>query len=550
MRGAMKKLVLPGLLLLLMGALSACADDGAEVDDTDPPPVVEFDQPFTSSVATLLDFEFDASFNSTSVSNIKGQVRTQLLYSIGQINGEHGTSWLNKLVVSNTAWRSLGGGLYGVTYHAKLPVAWGSKSNLPTSYQLVLPKRIDQTGQNGFTSKYGQVCNDGDDASVMVANYWYHYRPKASGCSLADADVVRANATLTVNTANMVAKYPEYHRVWEDGALNVVAIFGKYEKGATSDGDAGISAYNSFVAAVKRELPGATTKPANVSDNPGAANKEVSFKLSRADGTIVTIVAMLTDELASEGTAFNTRYSELTPGADLILYNGHAGLGKNVAALATKGTFFPGKYQIFYFNGCDTFSYVDDTLAKTRAVLNASDPTGTKFMDTVTNAMPAYFVDMSDGAMAFIRAMLNHTTPQTYTQILGQIDNVQIAVTTGEEDNVFWSGYDPGTTWNGFDASGAVGKSQTVTYQTEVLSPGKYVFTTVPDPMLPGGDADLRVRVGAAPTITSTYKCPSYRANSNEQCSVTITTPQKVYLAVTGDKTGVSSAYYVHAWQQ
>ncbi len=545
----MNTLVIPGLLLVSLGSLAGCADDGADVD-AQQPAVVEYDQPFTSSVATLLDFEFDASFNSTSVYNIKGQVRTQLLYSIGQINGEHGTSWLNKLVVSNTTWKSIGGGLYTVTYQAKLPVAWGSKTNLPTSYQLVLPRRIDQTGLATFTSTYGQVCNDGDDASVMVANYWYHYRPKATGCTLADADVLRANATVTVNTANMVAKYPEYHRVWEDGALNVVAIFGKYEKGATSDGDAGISAYNSFVAAVKGELIGAETKPANVPDNPGAAIKEVTFKQTRADGTVVTVVAMLTDELASEGAAFDARYSELTPGADLILYNGHAGLGKNVAALATKGKFFPGKYQIFYFNGCDTFSYIDDTLAKTRALLNPSDPTGSRYMDTVTNAMPAYFVDMSDGAMAFIRAMLNHTPPATYTQILSSVDNIQIAVVTGEEDNVFWSDYDPGATWNGFDAYGAVGKYQTVAYETDVLQPGKYVFTTLPDPALPGGDADLRVRVGAAPTITATYKCPSYKANSNEQCSVTITTPQKVYMAVTGDKIGVSSAYYVRAWQQ
>src|SRR5262249_27129197 len=285
-------------------------------------------------------------------------------------------------------------------------------------------------------------------------------------------------------------------------------------------------------------------------DNPGAANKEVDFKYTRADGTLVTIVALLTDELASEGPAFDARYAELTPGADLILYNGHAGLGKNVAALASKGKFFPGKYQIFYFNGCDTFSYVDDTLARTRALLNPSDPTRTKYMDQVMNAMPAYFVDMSDGAMAFIRAMLNHTTPQTYTQILNGIDNVQIAVVTGEEDNVFWPGYDPGTTWNGFDAYGAVAKYETVSYETEVLQPGKYTSTTLADPALPGGDADLRVRVGAPPTITSTYKCPSYKANSNELCSVTITTPQKVYMAVTGDKLGVSSAYYVRAWQQ
>jgi hypothetical protein len=537
----------PGVLVMLFG----CADDAAgRGDDPESPTVAEYDQPFTSSVATLLDFDFDGEMTSTSVYNIKGQVRTQMLYSIGQINGERGTSWLNKLVVTNTTWKSLGGGLYQINYHAKMPVAWGGKTDLPTMYAFTFPRRVDTTGLSTFTSKYGQTCNDGDDGSVIVANYWYHYRPKAPDCSFAEADVVRPTAAVKLDSGNMVAKYPEYHRVWEDGALNVVAIFGKYERGATSDDDAGIAAFNSFVAAIKRELPGAATTPATVSDNPGSANQDVTFQYTRGNGQLVTVVALLTDELASEGTAFNARYADVSAGADLILYNGHAGLGKNVAALASKGKFFPGKYQIFYFNGCDTFSYVDDTLARTRALLNPDDPNGTKYMDTVSNAMPAYFVDLSDAAVAFIRAMMNYSTPATYTSILRNIDTVQIAVVTGEEDNVFSVNFDPGVTWNGFDAHGAVGKSQTVSYVTDVLQPGQYVFTTTPDPALPGGDADLRVRLGAAPTLTATYKCPSYKANSNEQCLVTVTAPQRAYLAVTGDKLGVSSAYYVRAWQR
>jgi len=543
----MKRLLLSGVLVTLFG----CADEETGgPGDPEHPGVVEYDQPFTSDVATLLDFELDGEMTSTSVYNIKGQVRTQMLYSIGQINGERGTSWLNKLVVTKTSWRSLGGGLYKINYHAKMPVAWGGKTDLPTSYRFTFPRRVDQTGLSTFTSKYGQTCNDGEDGSVMVANYWYHYRPKAPDCSFAEADVVRPVAAVTLNSGNMVAKYPEYHRVWEDGALNVVAIFGKYERGATSDYDAGISAYNTFITAIKRELPSAETTPAGVSDNPGAATKDITFKHTRSDGQMVTVVALLTDELASESAAFDARYAELSAGADLILYNGHAGLGKNVAALANKGKFFPGKYQIFYFNGCDTFSYVDDTLARTRALINPDDPTGTKYMDTVSNAMPAYFVDLSDTALAFIRAMMDYSTPATYTNILRDIDTVQIAVVTGDEDNVFSADFDPGATWNGFDAHGAVGKYQTVSYVTDVLQPGKYVFTTTPDPALPGGDADLRIRLGAAPSLTATYKCPSYKANSNEQCVVNVTTPQKAYLAVTGDKQGTSSAYYVRAWQR
>jgi hypothetical protein len=170
-------------------------------------------------------------------------------------------------------------------------------------------------------------------------------------------------------------------------------------------------------------------------------------------------------------------------------------------------------------------------------------------MDFITNAMPAYFHALSEDAMAMIDAAVRHTTPTTYQNIFKNMDRVQVVVVTGEEDNVFSSSYDPGVTWNGLEETGAVGKGVTVRYQTEVLQPGKYVFTTTPDPSVAGGDADLRVRVGAEPTITSTYKCQSYLYNTNERCAVTITTPSKVHLAVTGDATGVSSRYFLRAWQ-
>ena len=78
----------------------------------------------------------------------------------------------------------------------------------------------------------------------------------------------------------------------------------------------------------------------------------------------------------SAGAAFNKRYAELATNADLIMYNGHAGLGANVRYLSTLGHWFPGKYQILFMDGCDTFAYIDDTIPKQRAALNPDDPTG------------------------------------------------------------------------------------------------------------------------------------------------------------------------------
>ena len=145
---------------------------------------------------------------------------------------------------------------------------------------------------------------------------------------------------------------------------------------------------------------------------------------------------------------------------------------------------------------------------------------------------------------------MNHTSPTTYQNIFHNMDRVQVVVVTGEEDNVFSPSYDDGVVWNGLEETGAVNKYETVSYVTETLPAGTYTFTTTPDPATPGGDADLRIRVGAPPTITSTYKCPSYLYNSNERCKVTLTAPGKVYIAVTGDLTGVSSKYILRAWQQ
>jgi hypothetical protein len=214
------------------------------------------------------------------------------------------------------------------------------------------------------------------------------------------------------------------------------------------------------------------------------------------------------------------------------------------------GVFFPGKYQLFFFDGCDTFAYMDDTLATRRAALNPDDPTGTKYMDTMMNAMPAYFSSMPNDALSLVTALANPSSPESYEDIFEGIDQAQIVVVDGEEDNVFTPSYDPGISWNGFSASDVVGKYQSKTYQTDSLDAGTYVFELTPDPSAPGGDGDLRVRVGApAPSSGATYKCPSYKYNSNERCVVTLTAPQTVYMTVTGDSTTLAH-YRLDGWQQ
>ena len=515
---------------ILCITLFAAACGGVASNDAD-------DQNFTSDVATLLVMDLDSSLVTSSTANAAGQIRAQLMYTVGHLNAEPGVSRLDKLRLSNIGAVSIGGGLYRISYHVKLPVAWGSKTNLPSSYTFTLPRRVDLTGQQAFWSKYSATCQDMEGDEVNVDNFWYHYRPRASGCTLAAADVTVATARAAMSPVNTVNKYPEYQKVWEDGLLTIVAVFGKYTPGATdTDSDAGLSAYAQFAAAAAAELG----VPAPVAD---AAHPDITL---RAGNVVITL--LLTDKLMLAPASWQKRFAEVSTNADLIMYNGHAGLGANVRALAGMGTFFPGKYQMLFIDGCDTFAYADDTWATRRATLNADDPSGTKYLDVITNAMPAFFNSMPDAAMALVRALRHPEAPKTYPQILHDINPEHVAVVNGEQDNLFHPGLPTTPRWS-LAEEGFVGKGESVLYTADV-QPGTYVFALSPDPSIAGGDADLRVRAGAMPATDLTYKCRSYVGNSNERCRLTIGSPQKIYMTVTGDATGLQSHFFLRAFSQ
>lgn len=265
-------------------AAASCGGTGGQV----------LEQNFTSDRATLLVMEWDGELSSSQGTNPAGQIRGQLLFTVGQLNAEFSVARLDKLALTRVAVTAAGGGLYRIGYHARLPVAWGSQTDLPSTFALALPRRMDAHGQAAFLLAYAATCNDQTGEQVTAANFWFHYRPNQSGCALADGDVVRATASATVSSLNTQNRAPEYHKVWEDGRLDVVAVFGKFAEGATDDNDAGISAFNAFVAAARAQLgPSATVTPAGLPGSPGAAHPDVTLQLALDGGRQVSIVALL-----------------------------------------------------------------------------------------------------------------------------------------------------------------------------------------------------------------------------------------------------------------
>ena len=136
--------------------------------------------------------------------------------------------------------------------------------------------------------------------------------------------------------------------------------------------------------------------------------------------------------------------------------------------------------------------------------------------------------------------------PLTYPQIFKSVNPDHVVVANGEEDNVFRPGMTYAARWS-LAEEAFVGKSESVLYTADV-QPGTYVFALSPDPSVAGGDGDLRVRAGAMPGTDQTYKCKSYVGNTNERCKLTVTSPQRIYMTVTGDAAGVQSHFLLRAF--
>jgi hypothetical protein len=414
------------LPVLAYGCAAPTSDDGS----------TEGEDAYTSASAKLLDFEFEGEVTMAG-GDPQQTIKDQMLFTIGQLNGKTGVGRLDKLTITNVRTEPQGD-LTRVRYHAKLPVSIAKSSRVARSYTLLLPKRADYAGQEAFFTKYGATsCTDPFAHDNETGIYWYYYRPEQAGCTLAADDVVKARATVKVSPENTTNTYPEYDKIWSDNTLSVVSIFGKYEDGATTAADVGVWSHGRFVDAMRAEFPNARITPASTPASPGIANPDVAIESTLPNGKKVKITSFLVDNVREGGAAFEQRYNALSGDADVIVYNGHAGLGQNVRALAKMGTFKPGKYQIVYMNGCDTFAYVDGTLAETRARLNPSDPTGTKFMEILTNSMPPNWQSLPNNTTSFIRDLIKIEAPVKYTDILSHFDQSGFVAVTGDEDNTY-----------------------------------------------------------------------------------------------------------------
>lgn len=387
----------------------------------------------TSNEAGFVDLDFDAEVIAAKDTEVQKAITSQLFFTVGDLTAFNGNGRVGQHEVTNVRTTDAGAGLVKIAYHAKLPVAWPKTKTIPRRYTVTLPKHVDAAGLSAFVDKYDGPCGK-DEYGKDV--FWHDFQPKIAGCKLDAADVSSASAKVSRRKDVTTGKYPEYREVWKDSALEVVAIFGYAEGGGPSD--IGQQQYESFVSGVAASLPGAK----RTEGKSASIHKDVTIEGKvtgpAGEARTVKVTSLLIDTLYTAGSDFDARYDAITEKADLVMYNGHSELSKNTNAMARKGKVAKEKYQLFFFDSCDTFAYLDTALTDRRKQVNgASDPKGSKYLDVVTNVLPSYFMNYSGSSLTIYKALLDDKNPKTYNQILESLPSDQVVVVSGEEDNVF-----------------------------------------------------------------------------------------------------------------
>lgn len=417
--------ILPLPLFLAASSLFACAapSDSADATESD----------ITSKDGKILDFTFDAEVVTSANTDARTAVVSQLMYAQGILTtARHGNGHIGNVkltVASETA----EGAKKRIKYTASLPVAWPARTELPKSYELALP--LDTTGFYDFNAKYDGKCGRNE---YGVDTFWHDWNPKASGCTIDEADVVRAKAAdIKAHAKETSDKFPEYTEMWKDGRLDVVAIFGIITSNTPSD--YGYGEARRFLEGAKGKL-----KDAKVTEDAKSASilQQQTLTGKATIGGVdkdVSVTVIVVQELQSVRADFDTTYDVLSEKADLILYNGHAGLGKNVNALARKGKVAKDKYQLVLMNGCQTFAYLDTTIFDRRREANGAqnDPDGTRFLDIMGNALPGYANNLASMSSTLFAAAVTPEKPQSYRQLMETMPASHIVVVFGEEDNRF-----------------------------------------------------------------------------------------------------------------
>ena len=149
----------------------------------------------SSHHATFVDMTFSGTLIASNNWNPERTIEQQLLYTIGQLNGDRAVGRLDRLDIRDLDVKREDGS-YTISYTVTMPVAWDKSNPVPETYEFILPIDMTYQNQTAFTDKYKADCVDWSAHDVTSGSMWYYYRPGRYACRIDESDVARMTASV------------------------------------------------------------------------------------------------------------------------------------------------------------------------------------------------------------------------------------------------------------------------------------------------------------------------------------------------------------------
>ncbi|OGQ18627.1 MAG: hypothetical protein A3B70_06445 [Deltaproteobacteria bacterium RIFCSPHIGHO2_02_FULL_40_11] len=301
-------------------------------------------------------------------------------------------------------------------------------------------------------------------------DFWYFWDPDLKKCSLKkdSKNVIRTFGTL-VRKKSTLLTYPEYDRLFGDNlngeTLNIALFFGYIDeidilsfrhskRVRRRKRDDAYDAYRSTIQELKKrgfrithakELFRVYPAPDGKHHFTNGLNfltrlqKQVPSELGTTIDLKIQILLADTSIDAKDAT-FHHYIKPAFESADIVLYDGHSGLGGNLDLTSQEFQdiqFTPNKYQIYFFNGCSTYPYFNGSFFNKKG--------GRKNLEIITSGLPTLTATSVLNTLAFLDYFLEGKT-RSYQKILQNLtrsnfeeeeDLVYLLGVNGDEDNSF-----------------------------------------------------------------------------------------------------------------
>lgn len=321
--------------------------------------------------------------------------------------------------------------------------------------RIVVPKDIDalynlsliDSVDNPDGKKKINACTD-DPNYDSKSDFFYFWDPDRKGCpkDLKDKATIQVLATLKP-VPNTAVTFPEYGRLGTDKDIHVFVVQGIYKilkedpsnkngPGLIDEKDPGFPAFQNQ----KAELERIGFVPVKIE------KRRAIYSLTKYTGQKVTVeIAFLSPSKHSrkpDREAFTEFYRRAVSEGDIVIYNGHSGLGGTLRPSrfesADTPLSFNDKYQVFFFNGCSTYAYYRGSYMKLKG--------GSKNLDTISSGIESFFVTqpyVTSTAIEELAVLQQNSWQQVIANIYfapsrGGIDLVKFSANysvNGDEDN-------------------------------------------------------------------------------------------------------------------